>query len=256
MVSFSMARGAGVDMISFMQNIQASVTNMETVITSRIYEDVWSVPSSRARHEGPWKDKLRTAYGNLCMVTGVGGADVVDAHIFPQSKVRFLKKAVPSLNPSDIWSVRNGLRLIKAIETNFDELRLTFICLAPLEIPASYEVKILDPLLAVDRTPITGTSICWRDLNGKRLNLPSEGVRPFARLLNFHVKASVSNAFNTGWLDSEERASILLCSDIASCSDATEVIEGTSTGSQVIVEGTSTGSQMIVEGTSTGTQNR
>jgi len=145
------------------------------------------------------KGASMTYYGlsddKFCQVLGAvdpNHVSVINAHIWPRSAAVDL--VLFDLQPGEIHSARNVLRLHKDIERAFDHRQITFV-----ENNAGYLVlKVIDPNILFN--VLTGTTTTtFNDIQYAPLRLPS-GKIPFKHLLAHHSVLSHKNARAQGWI--------------------------------------------------------
>lgn len=116
---------------------------------------ITSIVQRQGRPE--FRHKLLAAYENRCAITGCDSEHAIEAaHISPYNG--------PATN-----HVTNGLPLRADIHTLFD------LHLLSIE-PSTYEIKISSKLLTT----------CYRELDGRKLTLPKQGIRPNKEALQKH----------------------------------------------------------------------
>jgi hypothetical protein len=131
---------------------------------------------------------------NVCQVLGVvnsSNVSVINAHIWPRHAAADM--VIFDLQPDQIHSPQNVLRLQREIERAFDSRRLTFVA----NHDDNLVVKILDPSAMSE--PLNGTTKTFRDIDGHLLKLPN-GKLPFRRLLANHSVLAHKHAREKGWI--------------------------------------------------------
>ena len=130
----------------------------------------------------------------FCQVLGAvdpNRVSVINAHIWPRSAAQDL--VLFDLQPEEIHSERNVLRLHKDIERAFDHRDLAFV-----ENDAGALVaKVLNPNILSEL--LTGTTATFSDIQGAPLLLPSGNI-PFKRLIAHHSVLSHRKARAQGWI--------------------------------------------------------
>ena len=132
---------------------------------------------------------------NFCQVLGAvnsSNVSVINAHIWPRHAAADM--VIFDLQPDQIHSPQNVLRLQREIERAFDSRRLTFVTTSHDD---NLVVKILDP--SARSEPLTGTNKTFRDIDGHFLRLPN-GKLPFRRLLANHSVLAHKKAREKGWI--------------------------------------------------------
>jgi len=184
--------------------------------------DPWEdLPSDSSRLRKDFRNRVILFYNAddnaaaQCMVTGsraTGHKGVIAAHIWP-SATKGVGLARFGLAPQDIHSPRNGMLLLKSIESAFDQKRVAF---AYNSVRRTFDFAVLDRSL--DLHPIDATSdavgapsmTTFKHFHGKPLQLPpasSEyGAFPFRRLLAWHFVHALDKAVRLKSRDEEELA--------------------------------------------------
>ena len=147
-----------------------------------------------------FKEILEVEYGSpaTCMVTGVTGEKVVAARIWPAS-ARDSRLEEFGLTQDDVMSWRNGVFLLKALETQFDRKRVGFQYENGVD---KFKLRIFDGSL--NTTPVSGAPsangarLTFGLLDGAELQLPA-GKVPFRRLLVWHYAACLAQTKRLDW---------------------------------------------------------
>ena len=189
------------------EGLQQIVTRLERLenkisrlLTRRM--DPWEAISQTTTNSErkQFKEILEVEYGYpaTCIVTGVTGDKVVAAHIWPAS-ARDSRLEEFSLTQDDVMSWRNGVFLLKALETQFDKKRLGFQYDNDAD---TFKLRIFDGNL--NNTPVSGAPsangarLTFGLLDGAELELPA-GKVPFRRLLIWHYAACLAQTKRLGW---------------------------------------------------------
>lgn len=135
---------------------------------------------------------------NVCQVLGAvnsSNVSVINAHIWPRHAAADM--IIFNLQPDQIHSPQNVLRLQKEIERAFDSRRLTFVATNHDD---NLVVKILDPSAMSE--PLSGTNKTFRDIDGHFLEFPNRKL-PFRRLLANHCVLAHKKAREKGWISQD-----------------------------------------------------
>jgi len=134
------------------------------------------------------------------MVTGVTGDKVLAAHIWPAS-ARDSRLEEFGLTHDDVMSWRNGVFLIKALETQFDKKRVGFQYVNGNG-EDMFKLRIFDCNLNTTRVSgapsADGARLTFGLLDGMELQLPV-GKVPFRRLLVWHYAACLAQTKRLDW---------------------------------------------------------
>ena len=176
--------------------------NISRLLTRRM--DPWeAISQTTANSERKrFKDILEVEYGSpaTCMVTGVTGDKVLAAHIWPAS-ARDSRLEEFGLTHDDVMSWRNGVFLIKALETQFDKKRVGFQYVNGNG-EDMFKLRIFDCNLNTTRVSgapsADGARLTFGLLDGMELQLPV-GKVPFRRLLVWHYAACLAQTKRLDW---------------------------------------------------------
>ena len=187
--------------------------------------DPWEdIPSDSSRLRKSFRTNVVKYYHGSedavaqCMVTGsveTGTKGVVAAHLWPFASSSIGLERF-GLTKADRHSPRNGLLLLKVVETAFDQKRVAFFF---NDVSKVFEFIVLDQLLEKntigsdvtcvneggDSRPVT-----FSDFHGRALQLPpaasTYGAFPLRRLLAWHFAQSLNKAMEFGWRPVEQLA--------------------------------------------------
>ena len=191
--------------------------------------DPWEdIPSDSSRLRKTFhSDVVKYYHGSedavaQCMVTGsvaTGKTGVVAAHLWPFASSGIGLERF-GLTKVDKHSPRNGLLLLKVVETAFNQKRVAFFF---NDVSKVFEFIVLDQLL--DNNTIGSDVTCvdeegdslsvprpatFSDFHGRALQLPpaasTYGAFPLRRLLAWHFAQSLNKAMELGWRSVEQLA--------------------------------------------------
>jgi hypothetical protein len=195
--------------------------------------DPWEdLPSSSSRSRKNFRISVSTYYHGSdnakaprCMVSGsqaTGDKGVVAAHIWPYSSLGLGLERF-GLAKEDVHGPRNGLLLLKQIESAFDKKQAAFFY---NEARRAFEFVVLDkqslneqPIHGVVRDGDAVVQVHFKDLHGQELQLPpgafERGAFPYRRLLAWHFAQALGKAATQCWCPAAELAQYypLSCDD-------------------------------------------
>jgi hypothetical protein len=130
---------------------------------------------------------------------------IINAHIWPRHATSSIR--LFDLNPRDIHTPRNVLRLHKDIERAFDSREVTFVGQGE-----NLVLKVLAP--SIRNRCLAGTQKRFVDIDGRRLKILNQNVLPFRRLLAHHSVLAHQHARAMGWITDDLEAEELQAANL------------------------------------------
>ena len=150
-----------------------------------------------------------------CMILGKipaqhNACNIICAHIWPNHTLG-QGLDIFHLEPSDLNSPRNFLRLQKELEAAFDQKKIMFIMDDnSTDDDIVLKVKLVDPSLRNQELTIQNHSgrfsynIPWNNIDGLTFQKHfTPSTKPFLRLLSQHAHIAIGRAVRCGWMDAD-----------------------------------------------------
>jgi hypothetical protein len=194
---------AKLDAVLALQQEQAKrLERVEHLVAAVNPDDPWEAMSQISTQSSSKilrRNLIRLYGGEKCFLTDVEhnrllpqDDQVVAAHIWPGCRRDNFE--------GDIDGTRNGLLLLRRIETAFDARRVMFLC-DPFT--KSIVFRVLDPALMLESNDnVVYDKILFKSLDQKVLT-PRKGRRPSFKLLSRHANSAVHLASTNGWISND-----------------------------------------------------
>ena len=174
--------------------------------------DIWSETGRSEGEQAEFKSTLITYYNRghtwlmhrgkvQCMGTNqwLPKNVVVAGHIW-MSKMHGKGLHKFGLNMNDSTSPRNGMLLLKGIESNFDK---KYLCLVYNALEKWFVFHVLNPDIMDSTIPNSNPQLKFSNLHGMKLRHPDDKF-PFRRLISFHAACAFKVARDKHWITDAE----------------------------------------------------
>eukprot|EP00961_Rhodomonas_salina_P204597 2761075-Rhodomonas_salina.1 len=180
---------------SFQATVMQFQATMQSQIASLGHNDPWEGLSSTSSASPDFRARLSAFYGSTnCLLTSRDGTA---AHIWPRSRGFSMPTGLGVDHP------KNGMFLLKAIESAFDKRQVCFLC-DPFR--RSITFKVLDPNLKGQS--VGSTAQVFQDLEGKPKCFKDD-KRPSFDLLSRHAQSAIRFAMRQNTISKQDGAKLL-----------------------------------------------